>query len=243
MDFVSGSSCLNALKSALDAGWRVYFHSALHAKVYLLDDVVILGSGNLTGNGMNLLSSPPNIELNAELSRNSEIEELVGSVVENAAELNPKVLNRMKGLISQVNSSAFVECDAWWPSSVGLRRFTAPFCSDFPSRAFNSSIAELEQPWSSLEVNLKIGKLKSAKKELETSNAYLWLISKIHEKGEQCRFGYLSAVLHRDLMDDPLPYRKSVKQLLANLLSFVEACPASGIRVSRPNHTQIVSLN
>ena len=55
------------------------------------------------------------------------------------------------------------------------------------------------------------------------SKAFLWLYNFVNNC--ECKtsyFGELTANLHNSLVNDPKPYRKEVKELLSNLLGWVE---------------------
>ncbi|MDQ2087435.1 phospholipase D family protein [Herbivorax sp. ANBcel31] len=54
MDFHNGASSFD-FKKAVDNGWKVYINKSIHAKNYIFDDKkVIMGSSNLTSNGLGL---------------------------------------------------------------------------------------------------------------------------------------------------------------------------------------------
>ena len=52
-------------------------------------------------------------------------------------------------------------------------------------------------------------------------------------------FGAISSRLHNAILDDPIPYRKEVKVLVANLYSWFELMPET-FEVSRPRHSQVI---
>ena len=55
------------------------------------------------------------------------------------------------------------------------------------------------------------------------SKIYKWLISQIKkQKKQEIYFGNLSSIIHESLLDDPKPYRKNIKELQANLYSYVK---------------------
>ena len=56
------------------------------------------------------------------------------------------------------------------------------------------------------------------------------------------KFGRLTALLHDALIDDPRPYRSSVKHLLSNLLAWISRLQDSHIAVHRPRYTSVVTL-
>ncbi len=74
------------------------------------------------------------------------------------------------------------------------------------------------------------------------SNAYLWLLNVLKENDGCMYFGAISEKLHNSLVSDPKPYRKDVKQLLANLLSMIKILNMDEIVIDRPNYSQRVRL-
>ncbi len=77
----SGHLSVDALKILADAYVRVLHLDRLHAKAYVMDDVAIVGSGNLTWAGLGSPdSSSPNTELNYLLS-NAESLETIAEVL------------------------------------------------------------------------------------------------------------------------------------------------------------------
>ena len=242
-DFLTGSSSIEAIKKAMELGWKVLLHSALHAKVYMLDNHVIIGSGNLTANGMNLLSAPGNLELNVEVAKSAAVEELVNSIVMSAAEIDGLLLEEMTRYLEDQKVYSPVEVDSWWPEHIISQRTGMLFCSDFPTERYGETSPTLEKPWLSLQRTLKDQNFTEARDILESTVAYRWITALLLEEGTPCRFGQITARLHDDLKDDPAPYRSSIKTLLGNFLSFVEACSDCDLTISRPRHTQIISLD
>lgn len=55
-------------------------------------------------------------------------------------------------------------------------------------------------------------------------------------------FGAVTEKLHNALVTDPKPYRRDVKQMLANLLDLIEKLGMDEIVIDRPNHSQRIRL-
>ena len=94
-DFLSGASDLEAVRKAVSSGWDVRFISVLHAKVYLLGDKIVVGSGNLTANGMHLRNSG-NLELNSVIDASGESQNLVESIFREAQSFNQDSIMKME---------------------------------------------------------------------------------------------------------------------------------------------------
>ena len=86
------------------------------------------------------------------------------------------------------------------------------------------------------------GNISAFKEAFRWSNSYLWLLNVLKENNGCLFFGAISEKLHNALVTDPKPYRKDVKQLLANMLNLIELLQMDDIVVDRPNYSQRVRL-
>ena len=221
-DFFSGASSFQALRKLLRHGAQIRFSSALHAKIYIVDEAIFVGSANLTGNGLALVDDP-NDELtivsNLETGHLQQISHLwsEGYLVDSA------LLDRLETYLGGCELEGLDRSGApnVWPEDL-IEENRALYCSDFPQFSAESG-----------------GWVFSS--SLQSSKAYDWLYSVVAEHGH-CSFGFLSSALHSALHDDPAPYRRNVKELLANLLSYVTNAPDLPIQVTRPNYSQVVQL-
>lgn len=235
-DFAVGASNISAVESCLDQGWDIRFISALHAKAYLISDKILVGSGNLTSNGLHLLGTG-NIELNSLVQADDASKGTIRGVFSEAERFTPDLLERMQNYIATIKAEKVYA--AWWPEEVLPMVSRKMFCSDFPQ--FSVSSADIEQePWHEIRSLVRSGHTAEAVSLLESADAYNWLLGVVKDKKTSVRFGEVTADLHDALADDPAPYRRVVKDLLANLLSYIEACDTQRIKISRPRHTQVI---
>ena len=73
------------------------------------------------------------------------------------------------------------------------------------------------------------------KQNLLNSRVYNWLINQIKkQENEEIYFGNLSSIIHNSLLDDPTPYRKNVKELQANLYSYIKVFLKNEIDIDVP---------
>jgi hypothetical protein len=79
-------------------------------------------------------------------------------------------------------------------------------------------------------------------KSLRDSVPYRWLKRVLNDNNREIYFGSLAEKLHNCLIDDPKPYRRDVKNLLQNLLSWSSHFCGSEIAVDQPNHSQRIKL-
>lgn len=70
-----------------------------------------------------------------------------------------------------------------------------------------------------------------------------WMMETLQESPDQeLYFGSLTKALHDNLKDDLGSYRKDVKVLIQNMLSYCERYLIDYIKISRPSHSQKVKL-
>jgi phosphatidylserine/phosphatidylglycerophosphate/cardiolipin synthase-like enzyme len=223
IDFVSGACSFDAIKKIISFGISIKMSSALHAKIFAFDKCIYAGSANLTAKGLALC-----VAHNQELGVRSVIEDedlsLLDHLWSEAITIDSETLNKMEDFVdsfSKSHSDALTAPLIWPPEIASENRDM--YCSDFPQ-----SYTSDDFRW-------------STEKNLKQSKAYKWLENIVKEHGE-VRFGFLSKQLHNAVYDDPIPYRKEIKNLLANLLSCVSALDKSTLEIIRPNHSQIVRM-
>lgn len=237
MDFHSGASNISAIYGCLDCGWDIRFISALHAKAYLIADNLVIGSGNLTSNGLHLLGSG-NLELNCLIDADDKSKKLIRNIFDQAQKFDLSVLAKMERYLTSQEQHGYDE--KWWPEDVVKQVQRKLFCNDFPQFSADSNNTDDQHPWSDIRMFLLRGDNQKASELTESADAIKWLGSVIEGRDNGVRFGEITAKLHGDLAEDPAPYRREVKELLANLLSYVGACPNMGFLIERPSHTQVV---
>ena len=86
------------------------------------------------------------------------------------------------------------------------------------------------------------GDLNAFKEVFRWSNAYLWLLKLVKDNDGEMYFGAVTEKLHNALVTDPKPYRRDVKQMLANLLDLIEKLGMEEVVIDRPNHSQRIRL-
>ena len=74
---------------------------------------------------------------------------------------------------------------------------------------------------------------------LKETIAYKWLLYQVETHGEPS-FGLLNITRHDYVYGDPAPYRRDIKELLANLLEVEKEHDNECLEVIRPRHRQVV---
>ena len=241
-DFLCGAADLNAIHSMMNAGHSVFFNLNLHAKVYHFGDEILLGSSNLTTNGLNLMQQGGNIELNSVLPASPNNVRLLDRILHSSFEVDEAVFKKLKTFITDVkeqHTNATVD----WPEDTFQEKVDIHlWVSELPHFQFNESVSEDYYVWGEIARLAKGGNPSAARTMLKQTLIYKWLLPIVVESGSYgISFGKLSSLLHDALSDDPTPRRREIKDLQQNLYSFLESLD-DAIEVFRPNVSQILRM-
>lgn len=238
-DIVKGSTDFSVIDFCRSRGWKVFIRFDLHAKTYIVDGKRgFVGSANATNAGLNLVSRG-NMEMGTLIDINEVDMEKIEALYRDAILVDDEMYCKLKNQYQNIDSYESVKQYAWDDE---INKFFNPkittlFSYELPDKGdFNAGeyIAFLDDVYS--------GNTSILKDTFRWSNAYLWLLNTLQENDGCLFFGAITEKLHNALVSDPKPYRKDVKQLLANLLCMIDALQMDEIIIDRPNFSQRVRL-
>lgn len=236
-DFAKGASDLNALRDCINNGYQVKALVNLHAKIYQIDhDTIYNGSANLTGKGLALVNNG-NLESCSRVNACEQSKAFINKIVESATDLTLNMLDKMQIFLEQFDAADETELPAVWPEEI-LPQTSELFVSDFPLSKPGTSLNEYQ-----LNPSLPFAQIEHAKDDFaltstlfKQTKAYLWLKKQITENQSErdLGFGQISRLLHDALADDPGPYRQEIKDLQANLYSYLKLYASDEVEVYMP---------
>ncbi|PCJ38458.1 MAG: hypothetical protein COA81_13085 [Alphaproteobacteria bacterium] len=240
-DVINGSTHIPALIKAIDKGWSVSCLHSLHAKIYAVDDALIYaGSANLTSNGLKIYGIG-NLEASVQISPSKQNLTFIEKVCQSSTQMNKNILQKMQSYAEgkKADITSFQ-----WPSDI-LDEREGIWSQDFFWTKPNTGDDE-DEKLHDLEIlcmpSFECDDAILKEKVLE-ARCVQWLIDTLkNEDDQELYFGHLTKALHDDLKDDPAPYRKDVKALIQNMLSYCEEYLGDYIEISRPNYSQKVKL-
>lgn len=242
-DIVNGVTDFELYEYCKANGWKLYIRFDLHAKTYVFDRKrLVLGSANLTNNGLGL-----NYGGNYELSYFADIEtgdlKKIDSLFDNAVLMTDELYETMRLDYQASNSHRSDSKPLKWNHSIE-KQFNpvidALFTYDFP--IVPEPNFEDISCFEFLELNC-IPTKDELKETFRWSKAFLWLYNFISKSPDKTRyFGTITAELHNTLINDPRPYRKEVKDILANLLTWIQFLEIEEICIDTPNYSQRVTI-
>ena len=238
-DVLKGSTDFEILSYGIEHGWKVYVRFDLHAKTYIVDNKRgIVGSANATNAGLNI-GKAGNMEMAAFVDIEPYDIEKIGNLFKDAILVDSCILENLKHQFELIEKTDVKDGCSWDSTIMKLFNphvetlFSYELPEDFGLKA-GEYFQFLDESFD--------GNKEKLKEVFRWSNAYLWLLDTLRSHGGCMYFGELSASLHNTVVSDPKPYRKDIKQMLANLLKLIEELEMEEIVIDRPNYSQRVSL-
>ena len=243
-DILHGATDFELFDYCKANGWQLYVRFDLHAKTYIFDRKrCILGSANLTSKGLGL-----SLHGNYELSSFAEVDDSdlkkIDTLFDNAILMTDELYVAMKSDYETAQSNQTPSKTFKWNASIEQKfnpKIDLLFTYDFPGTAVPnfSDVNAFEF--------LEIGYIPSQeelKQAFRWSKAFLWLYNYVSScPNKTSYFGGLTAALHNTLVNDPKPYRKEVKDLLANTLGWIQALNIDDVTVDIPNYSQRIRID
>lgn len=238
-DLVKGSTDFSVLDYCRSQDWKIYIRFDLHAKTYVVDGKRgFVGSANATNTGLDLVPRG-NMELSTLIDIDENDLKKIEALYDDAIYVDDNIYNKLKSQYQSIEGVYDSGKQYSWSDDI-KRLFNPKITTLFSDELPEKSDFETGEYMSFLDMDNKSP--TAFKTAFRWSNAYLWLVSTLKENGDGMYFGAITEKLHGALVSDPKPYRKDVKQLLANLLSIIETLQMEEIVIDRPNYSQRVRL-
>lgn len=193
--------------------WLLFVDYTIHAKTYVFDKIkCIIGSANATNRGIGAVENC-NKEASAFFKLDDGQYQKVMTLYNDAILLDDDLYDY---IVSQVSDDSVI-------TKINQKKkhneiIECLMVEDFPDE--NSDIVELHN-----------------------SKAYKWLKMYLAAKPEKSAyFGELSSVIHNVFLKEPRPYRKNIKDYLANLLASIKINRDFAVVITKPNYSEKVSL-
>lgn len=253
-DLVQGSSDLECYYLAKENGWVFKVLQDLHAKVMLVDDdILFIGSPNLTGKGMSLVPVS-NEELGIKVKPLEQDLKIINQLVDEAANINDNIIKELEEWQKSLPKIEKPKIPSF-PSSIEetfKEKFDKLWVNNFPWCEAGYLLDNLDKKDDNIIHDLELFGLygtthsdleKDLKESFLQSKIFNWLIQRLqNEKNKEIYFGHLSSIIHDSLVDDPKPYRKDIKLLQTNLYSYIKFLKPNNILYEKPNISEVLKL-
>lgn len=243
-DLAAGVSDLECFYLCDEANIPFGISRNLHGKVYIVDSKIFIGSANLTSKGMSL-SHFENDEFGTGFeyghTEKTKVRDYLGSV----NWLDRDTVESMADFLASAEREKSANPNEW-PQHISEQLRTQPigvWFHDLPMCSLDQLLTQSAEP-SAIEHDLDC--LRSTKdagedellKGFMSSKVCFWLETQLHDYGD-LSFGKVTSLFHNQLLDDPMPYRKSIKDGVVNLFDWASRCNTK-FEVARPHYRQVI---
>lgn len=258
-DLLFGASDLEVYQKLKERGYSLYILSDLHAKVTVIDNNgLFLGSANVTNSGLRLVPGG-NREIGTFIIPDDEDLKLIEALFNEGIYLTEELYEKFKEeLILLKREIDKIPPRHNWSKKLlsELRKtpqqiwVTETMWCQSPEQLIGNNInlnsPEVQHDLALLGFDISEQPQLSSenlKKPFLNSRIWDWLIGKLNSKeNKEIYFGELTESLHNSFLDDPTPYRKTVKGLLSNLLEWTTSLGSDFIVIDRPNYSQRIKI-
>lgn len=238
-DIVKGSTDFSVIDYCRNRGWKVYVRFDLHAKTYIVDGKRgFVGSANATNSGLSLIPQG-NMEMGTLVDIDEVDMEKIEALYMDAILIDDDIYAKMKKQYLNTSVNNVRDTQTW---SDEIKELFNPKVLTLFSHELPDKQDFVEGEYISFLETIYNGDIQVIREAFRWSNSYLWLLNGLKENDGCLFFGAITEKLHNALVSDPKPYRKDVKQLLANLLALIDKLGMDEIVIDRPNYSQRVRL-
>lgn len=106
-DFIFGASDIESWQEIWKIGGRLFIEQNLHAKYYRFDNVVLIGSANLTEKGLNRYKDP-NLELMCVIDYSKDIAKIEEKIFSNKIEIEEDQFRELKEIVDNYKAKQVI---------------------------------------------------------------------------------------------------------------------------------------
>jgi hypothetical protein len=251
-DLLGGFNSLEVYEILVKRGAKLYINPRLHSKLYISDrERVIIGSSNLTYTGLSLVEKS-NIEFNYQFDLSKEERISIEKIFSSSHLVDDTLYREYKALVE--NNSIYLQefdntkeldnkVDKLLSKRTPIAIFDFPFTSspDEFLRCHKEGLQEYnyihDAELLGIDLTSKIYK-KDLIEKFRLSKVYSWQYEMLKDVSSML-FGKYSQLLHREIIDDPKPYRKTIKELVSNMFNWsLDLC--NEIEIKQYNNTKSI---
>ena len=255
MDLVGGASDIDCYQLAKKQGWDFYIDMHLHAKIYSLPpNGSLIGSANATNAGLGF-SASSNHEACTVVDSDKDNSNFINNMFKQAVKLDDELFSKIEDAYNACDKKKqLVEwptdlLDEITPNILSSSEFLVDECLHSDGlEILNDGQAKDENSLhdlSLLGVPLNVFDREFIVSKFIHSKIFLFTLSVIKENNGQVYYGTLTQALHDALIEDPMPYRKEIKErFISSIYSWIKIIgpEVTNIKYDRPNHSERLTL-
>ena len=228
-DLLCGASDIEVYKFCKSKGWKFGISLNFHGKLYLIDNTEIyLGSANFTLKGLSL-TDICNIEFGTVIPVNrADLDKIDQFLNTEITWIDDHKFNLIEQEILSSKEIKEPISDTHWSRDLNKALITNveflwvhELLFNAPESLLSLNLNDESQIHDYELLGLDIDNIEplTIKKQFQRTRLYSWVVFQLGSNGEM-NFGAFSSQLHNALLDDPVPYRKNVKEFVAILFEW-----------------------
>ena len=247
-DLKSGASDLSCFEVCKNLGIRFGIVNRLHGKVYCVDAHVLVGSANATASGL-ALTDGHNDEFGFCFEAGVADHNKLKSYLNSVTWVDDRLFSILTTELSKIPNSSSSYPTSWSEDTKSKLKPSGKeiWVHELPLHAPEQLKANYVTNDIGFKHDIELLGLREKKFTMEeaisgfaNSRAYSWCHDVIREC-QSLSFGGMTAKLHDSVLDDPVPYRRQIKDLTSVLFSWAECFP-SVFEITRPKYSQVIKL-
>lgn len=250
-DLVCGASDLGIYEYIKKNNWQLFINDHMHFKLYLIDDEkLFIGSANITQKGLGI-SGDPNDECSIQIVPAVVDVMRLKQYLNDCCKINDELYEKMKDHLLTIDNNA--QSSNNWPTDISQliqkkgcnHLWVNDLLFNSPTNFLKKEGEYIDHDYSLLNYSAEddCPDHSSLSKRIRLTSFWKWLLDLLNNsENEYVRFGELTAKLHNSLLDDPRPYRKTVKNFVSNIFEWVRYLNPEEIGIKKFNHTESLFL-
>jgi len=250
-DLISGVSDIDVYEFVNAKRGRFLINNNMHFKMYVIDEKnLFIGSANMTQKGMGI-AEDRNDESSIKLVPTSLDVARLKMYILSCNEITDSNYLKMRKFICANKKISTANID--WPNEVIE---SAPYSETHvlwvndllfstPIQYVNKDEEYQTHDCTLLNLNIRenIYDKELLLKQIRKTLVWSWLIVVMNNcESNYSKFGEITAKLHASLIDDPKPYRKTVKSFVSNMFEWIRYLKPEEIGIKKFNYTEALFL-
>ena len=243
-DILFGATDLEIFNIAQKLNWEIKIDLQLHSKAIIIDkNTVFVSSANLTSRGLGLINQY-NIEFGTKFNATENDLQKINSYLESTTQLTPELFDEMKEDIesTDITKNSF---DEEWQDIILNKLYQkieyiwlneTILCAPNELLRPNLNDEKILHDLNLLRLDFDDITENKLKESFAKTKEYNWFIN-VLKKYHNINFGKITHELHNSLFDEPPPYRSVVKDIVANLIAWLQFMNLDSIKFTQHNKT------
>ena len=246
---LEGSCDLKSFEFCRDNDWNFRVLDRYHGKTMKFDDnLIAVGSGNLTQRGIGLIPES-NKETGVFKELNLTDQTYFDKLIESSKEITNSDFEKLKKYCEE--NKLKKTKTSYPPLPISLKpdekiQTDQLWVDHFPSLSIQQfSNYEKDDDFYKHELDLfdiNDFNREIVKEKFKDTYIYKWTKSVLKDNDNKLYFGKMSNIIHNNLLDEARQYRREVKILQSNLYSYIREFNYDDIKLTRPNHSELLEL-